>query len=140
MNGHDVRSHTTRVVNKETVYDKLDALDDKWMDCTLEDLLVKHWKCQGCEIKWGIEWNMDNPIRNMPVVTKRKTYVLFIIYSLNSPDRNLQLAIALVKSICKDYDRLDDIMQAGDYSCPTQIREDDPCTIIARDILSKLYN
>lgn len=137
------KNDTSQKVECKKVYKELSALDPKWMHCTLEELLRKYWEEYREErktVRWGTEWKIDNPIRNMPVVSKRSSYIIFNVYSLQSPDRDLQLAIALVKSICKDYDKLADITGAGEYACPTQICENDFCTIIAKDILSQLYN
>ena len=136
---NDVRKSSSRVdVIRKLVYEELDTLDSEWMCVTLEELLRRYWMKHSKEVRWGK--GIDNPIKNMPVISNRSSHITFIVYSLQSPDRNLQLAIALVKSICKDYDKLADITEAGEYACPMPICETDPCTIAARDILSKLYN
>lgn len=141
MSGLSVRDASTRVdVNKKLVYKELNTLDPEWKHNTLEELLQRYWEKNDRTVRWGNELGMDNPIKNMPIAVKRSTHIIFKIYPQQSPDRNLQLAIALVKSICKDYDKQADIMEVGESACPRQICETEPCTIIAREILSYFYS
>ena len=115
---------------------KLNDLDTEWQhSLSVKTLFVECWRRKGKQVRF-----YSNEMRYMPIITVRDTYIRCKVYPQSSPDKELQLAIALVKTLCGDYDDLPPIMELPDLTCKIQINENESCTIIARQILALLHS
>jgi hypothetical protein len=123
-----VRAKSVRT--DKDVFNVLDTQCSNWQESDPESLLKQYWQIHGMQVNL----KKSHTPNVKPAVSRRSSYFSFEIYEPPSPDRDLQLVIALVKSICGDYNDLSNI-STGSAVCPSKIIETDFCTIVARKIL-----